>query len=224
MKWLEECFDSQSKTDTAPHLLGQQDESDQEESGSQSGDQSGDDQRADERHEKEKKVQILRNAYICVIATPKGQKEERIKSDIRALGGQYQTAITKKTTHLCASQDQFDSLHKDIVRARDKGIPAVDLSWLTNTLNLKQVINTDSYVLRSGKETRSKGSQRRSKSPKHNGTSDEESSEEDEESDEEQYGSPARSNTWRSKKGRLATPLDSEDRRSTIPAKISDLF
>ncbi|KAM0625561.1 hypothetical protein ACHAPW_008693, partial [Verticillium nonalfalfae] len=247
VKWLEKCSKSGSQVNTTPYLLDQQDENKQDisdsqtgdessdESGSESGDdssddsgdgsgnQSEDDLRKNERHKKEEKGRPLENMYICVIDTLKDQNVEQLKKGIRALGGHYQTTATKKTTHLCASQHQFDSLQKDILYARDNGVLVVSLSWLNDTLYLKELQSTDKYVLRSSEKTRSEGSPRRSTSSKNRG-SEEESSEDEEESDEEQYESPTRSNTHRAQNRRMATPPDSEGRRSTTPAKKSDLF
>ncbi|PNH41451.1 hypothetical protein VD0004_g5661 [Verticillium dahliae] len=219
----QDISDSQTSDESSDESGSESGDDSSDDSGDGSSNQSEDDLRKNERHKKEEKGRPLENMYIYVIDTLKDQNVEQLKKGIRALGGHYQTTATKKTTHLYASQHQFDSLQKDILYTRNNGVLVVSLSWLNDTLYLKELQSTNKYVLRSSEKTRSEGSPRRSTSSKNRG-SEEESSKDEEESDEEQYESPTRSNTHRAQNRRMATPPDSEGRRSTTPAKKSDLF
>ncbi|KAM9873218.1 hypothetical protein VDGL01_12703, partial [Verticillium dahliae] len=135
----QDISDSQTGDESSDESSSESGDDSSDDSGDGSGDQSENDLRKNERHKKEEKGRPLKNMYICVIDTPEDQNVEQLKKGIRALGGQYQTTATKKTTHLCASQQQFDTLQKDILYARDNGVLVVSLSWLNDTLYLKEL-------------------------------------------------------------------------------------
>ncbi|KAF9769268.1 hypothetical protein IL306_013356 [Fusarium sp. DS 682] len=72
---------------------------------------------------------------------------------IRKHGGSFTRSVTKATTHVVSTEDDFNSQSNKVTAAKDKGLPVVNPSWLIDIDSKGTKLSADDYTWDSASKT-----------------------------------------------------------------------
>ncbi|KAF4333469.1 hypothetical protein FBEOM_12705 [Fusarium beomiforme] len=72
---------------------------------------------------------------------------------IRKHGGSFTRSVTKATTHVVSTEDDFNSQSNKVTAAKDKGLPVVNPSWLIDIDSKGTKLSVDDYTWDSASKT-----------------------------------------------------------------------
>ncbi|KAF4990369.1 hypothetical protein FGRMN_8504 [Fusarium graminum] len=82
-----------------------------------------------------------------------GHSHSSLEALIRKHGGTLTRSVTKATTHVVSTDDDFNSDSNKVATARAKGLPILNPSWLVDTDSKGTKLNTDDYGWSSASKT-----------------------------------------------------------------------
>ncbi|ENH68847.1 Poly [ADP-ribose] polymerase 2 [Fusarium oxysporum f. sp. cubense race 1] len=75
-----------------------------------------------------------------------GHSHSSLEALIRKHGGSFTRSVTKATTHVVSTQDDFNSQSSKVTAAKDKGLPVVDPLWLIDIDSNGNKLSADDYT------------------------------------------------------------------------------
>ncbi|KAF5557973.1 hypothetical protein FPHYL_7568 [Fusarium phyllophilum] len=82
-----------------------------------------------------------------------GHSHSSLEALIRKHGGSFTRSVTKATTHVVSTQDDFNSQSNKVTAAKDKGLPVVDPLWLIDIDSKGNKLSADDYTWDSASKT-----------------------------------------------------------------------
>lgn len=88
----------------------------------------------------------LDGLHIAISGSISGFTQAEVKSLIAELGGVVDSSVTAKTTHVVTSQADFAKPSAKVKNAQDKGLPIVQVGWLTDSKSSGSKEDEKSYL------------------------------------------------------------------------------